>query len=90
MDRSGAVPGAVIPYPTGPQAPLPWDWKRGGLLNRQSWEPSGEAGTVQVHNVIHMDGAAIARAVHDYVAADLMHPRQAPYFNGREESQGRG
>ena len=33
----------------------------GGLLNRQSWEPGGGGGSTQIHNVIHLDGAAIAR-----------------------------
>lgn len=55
----------------------------GGSLMNQSWEPGGGGGGTVVNNVIQLDGAAIARAVHDYHAADLVHPRQAPFHDGR-------
>lgn len=56
----------------------------GKLLQNQSWEPQGGGGgSIQVHNTIHLDGAAIARAVNEYQTAGLEHPTQAPYFDGR-------
>lgn len=86
------VPGGMVPAPTSPFLP------RGGLegfggyappstgkmLQKQNWEPQGGGGgTVQVNNTIHLDGAAIARAVNEYQTAGLEHPTQAPYFDGR-------
>jgi hypothetical protein len=54
------------------------------LLRRQSWEPGGGGvDSQQINNVIYLDGAAIARAVHDYSASDMAHPRQAAQFDGR-------
>jgi hypothetical protein len=43
----------------------------------------GGAKTVQVHNVIYLDGQAIARSINDYNIAGMEHPTQAPYFDGR-------
>jgi hypothetical protein len=43
----------------------------------------GGAKTVQVHNVIYLDGQAIARSINDYNIAGVEHPTQAPYFDGR-------
>lgn len=57
-----------------------------GGAHKASWEPSG-GGTdkqLQVNNVIYLDGSAIARAVHDYLIAGVEHPKQAPYFDGRD------
>jgi hypothetical protein len=74
---------------------LPWDFggggmlppagpTTGGLLQKQSWEPGGGGGgTVQINNVIYLDGQAVANAVHQYSLADLQHPKQAPMFDGR-------
>jgi len=86
-----SIPGTSTPLP--PTTSLPFDFGRmlpqagptgGGLLHRQSWEPSGGGGgTVQINNVIYLDGQAVANAVHQYSMADLQHPRQAPMFDGR-------
>lgn len=56
-----------------------------GLLDNASASiPSGGVPqTVQINNVIHLDGSAIARAVNEYQVAGLEHPVQAPMFDGR-------
>jgi hypothetical protein len=52
----------------------------GGGLNLGG---GGGSKTVQVHNVIYLDGQAIARSINDYNIAGMEHPTQAPYFDGR-------
>lgn len=57
----------------------------GGLLNNASLSSpgGGGGGSLNVHNVIHLDGAAIARAVNQYMSAALEHPEQSSSFDGR-------
>ena len=75
------APGSTLPQaPVPPQIPAP-----GGLLRKQSWEPDGGGtGGVHVHHVIMLDGAKIAQAVHTHTGFAMQFPRQAPYFDGRE------
>lgn len=81
-DFRGGVPMPGL-SPAMPSLPTP-SIPPSGLLQKQSWEPGGGVpGAQQINNVIYLDGSAIARAVHDYSAADMTHPRQAAYFDGR-------
>lgn len=76
-----SVPGAAPPPDAGGQ--------QGGVFTPQSfqggWEPGGKSGKViQISHQASLDGEAIARSLSKYISEQLEHPRQAPYFNGRE------
>ena len=50
------------------------------------FEPSaggGGAGTVNVHNVVMLDGSKIAEVLNSHTMAEMNFPRQAPMFDGR-------
>jgi hypothetical protein len=79
----GVVPPKVFPAMNYGTVPQP-----GGHLRNANWEPGGGGGGTAINNVIYLDGQAIARAVHDYQSADMMHARQASSFNGRESYYG--
>jgi hypothetical protein len=57
-----------------------------GMLHRTSgdWGGGGGGKSATINNVIYLDGAAIARAVHDYMISGIEHPVQAPHFDGRD------
>lgn len=72
------------PEPWGGVEPIkPYLGPQRTNLGGFGWEPRGGGGPMHVHNVIQLDGSAIAKAVNDYMIADLEHPKQAPYFDGR-------
>jgi hypothetical protein len=82
-------PSAVAP-PGGWNQPLPGGslpgLHPGDLLKRSSFSPTsgGSDKNATINNVIYLDGAQIARAVHDYLISGVEHPVQAPYFDGRD------
>jgi hypothetical protein len=56
----------------------------GALLHQANWSPGSSGGSVNVHNQITLDGQPIAQSINQYMLADLEHPRQSPYFDGRD------
>lgn len=76
----GLTPLPMHPFPGGGGGAPP--------AQRQSWEPGSGGGgggeTIQIHNVVNLDGSTIARSINDYSLGETAHPRQAGYFDGRE------
>ena len=57
----------------------------GASLQGRPWETSGGGGTVTVpvHNVIQLNGQAIAETVRTFEVNSLIHPRQSDLWDGR-------
>jgi hypothetical protein len=84
--KPGYVPGPGGTW-VPPQVPLPQSFMApmaSPMLQPAGWiPPASSSRPLNVHNVINLDGNAIARAVNAYAIAALEHPRQAGYFDAR-------